>query len=38
MCLDWEPDANHEHTSPLDDQNGMNSLELSTPDSLGEEA
>lgn len=38
MCLDWEHDANHEQVSTLDDQNGMNSLELSTPDHKEDEA
>jgi len=31
MCLDFESDQNHEPYR-ADNQNGMNSLELSTPD------
>ena len=31
MCLDFESDQNHEPYRQ-DNQNGMNSLELSTPD------
>lgn len=31
MCLDFESDQNHEPYRS-DNQNGMNSLELSTPD------
>ena len=31
MCLDWDHDQNHE-SYQQDNQNGMNSLELSTPD------